>query len=92
LSKCCWPSGSNVIWSIYGLFQNRAPPFGSTVSGLAVAPNETALEGAWLEADSKWINAPKDVAPHGGFNAIVFSVADFVQDAESLQNFRVSGY
>ena len=27
-----------------------------------------------------------------GFNAIVFSVADFVQGAESLQNFRVSGY
>jgi hypothetical protein len=33
-------------------------------SGLAVAPNQTALEGAWLEVDSKWINAPKEVAPH----------------------------
>jgi hypothetical protein len=33
-------------------------------SSLAVAPNESALEGAWLKANSKWINAPKDVAPH----------------------------
>jgi len=33
-------------------------------SGLAIAPSESALEGAWLEADSKWINAPKDVAAH----------------------------
>lgn len=33
-------------------------------SSLAVAPNHTALEGAWLEVDSKWINAPKEVAPH----------------------------
>jgi hypothetical protein len=31
---------------------------------LAVAPNQTELEGAWLEVDSKWINAPKKVAPH----------------------------
>jgi hypothetical protein len=33
-------------------------------SSLAVAPNQTALEGAWLQVDSKWINAPKEVAPH----------------------------
>lgn len=33
-------------------------------SSLAVAPNESALEGAWLETDSKWMNAPKGVAPH----------------------------
>ncbi len=33
-------------------------------SSLAVVPNHTALEGAWLEVDSKWINAPKEVAPH----------------------------
>jgi hypothetical protein len=32
-------------------------------SSLAVAPTQTALEGAWLEVDSKWINAPKEVAP-----------------------------
>src|ERR1700758_2469795 len=32
-------------------------------SGFAVAPNESLLEGAWLEADSNWVNAPKDVAP-----------------------------
>ncbi len=32
-------------------------------SSLPGAPNQSALEGAWLEADSKWINAPKDVAP-----------------------------
>jgi hypothetical protein len=32
-------------------------------SSLATAPNEHKLEGAWLEADSKWINTPKDVAP-----------------------------
>jgi hypothetical protein len=33
-------------------------------SSLAAAPNQTALKGAWLEVDSKWINAPKEVAPH----------------------------
>jgi hypothetical protein len=33
-------------------------------SSLPIAPNEGALEGAWLKADSKWINAPKDVALH----------------------------
>jgi hypothetical protein len=32
-------------------------------SSLATAPNERMLPGAWLEADSKWINAPQDVAP-----------------------------
>jgi len=32
-------------------------------SGFAVAPNESLLEGAWLEADSNWVNAPKDVPP-----------------------------
>src|SRR5947209_9586154 len=31
---------------------------------LAGASNERALEGAWLEVGSRWINAPKDVAPH----------------------------
>jgi hypothetical protein len=35
------------------------------LSQSGVAPNETALEGAWLEADSKWINGPKGVAPPG---------------------------
>jgi hypothetical protein len=33
-------------------------------SSLAVASTESALEGAWLEADSKWINGPKGIAPH----------------------------
>jgi len=33
-------------------------------SGLAVTPSESVLEGAWLQADSKWVNAPKGVAPH----------------------------
>jgi len=33
-------------------------------SGPAVAPNQTDLEGAWLEAGSIWINAPKKVARH----------------------------
>jgi hypothetical protein len=33
-------------------------------SSLAATPNQTTLEGAWLEVDSKWINAPKEVAPH----------------------------
>jgi hypothetical protein len=33
-------------------------------SSIATAPNERTLEGAWLKANSKWINAPKDVAPH----------------------------
>jgi hypothetical protein len=28
---------------------------------LAFAPNESFLEGAWLEADSNWVNAPKYV-------------------------------
>lgn len=43
-------------------------------STLAVAPNQTALEGAWLEADSKWINAPKDVAPgeQGSQTAVLY--------------------
>jgi hypothetical protein len=30
-------------------------------SSFAVAPNESFLEGAWLEADSNWVNAPKYV-------------------------------
>jgi hypothetical protein len=33
-------------------------------SSLATAPKERTLEGAWLESDSKWMNAPKGVAPH----------------------------
>jgi hypothetical protein len=33
-------------------------------SSIAAAPIQTEMEGAWLEVDSKWINAPKDVAPH----------------------------
>jgi hypothetical protein len=33
-------------------------------SGPAVAPSQTELEGAWLEVDSIWINAPKKVARH----------------------------
>jgi hypothetical protein len=35
----------------------------SSQSSFAGAPNESFLEGAWLEADSNWVNAPKDVAP-----------------------------
>ena len=30
---------------------------------LAVAVNQTELEGAWLEVGSKWINAPKEIVP-----------------------------
>src|SRR5271156_4798945 len=33
-------------------------------SSLAVAPNQTVFEGAWLEVNSRWTNAPKEVAPH----------------------------
>jgi len=41
---------------------------------LATALNEHELEGAWLEADSKWVNAPKDVAPRtqSGQTAVLY--------------------
>jgi hypothetical protein len=29
-----------------------------------VAPNQFALEGAWLGTNSKWIDEPRDVEPH----------------------------
>lgn len=31
---------------------------------LAQVPNKLTLEGAWLQADVKWINAPSDINPH----------------------------
>ena len=33
-------------------------------SGYAVHLNESALGGAWLETDAKWVSVPKDVAPN----------------------------
>jgi len=33
-------------------------------SAVGVAPNESALEGAWLDTASKWVKAPKGVAPN----------------------------
>lgn len=33
-------------------------------SSFSVGPNESTLEGAWLDVDAKWVNAPKGVAPH----------------------------
>jgi hypothetical protein len=46
-------------------------------SSLAVAPNQTALEGAWLQVDSKWINAPKEVAPHEQWSQTAENAAPF---------------
>jgi hypothetical protein len=35
----------------------------SSQLSLAVGANRTELLGAWLEVDSKWINAPKEIVP-----------------------------
>lgn len=32
-------------------------------SSVAIAPPAARLEGAWLDTDSKWVDAPKEVAP-----------------------------
>lgn len=37
--------------------------FLSAQSTVAIAPSESALEGAWLDTASKWVKAPKEVAP-----------------------------
>jgi len=30
---------------------------------VSIAPSESVLEGAWLDATSKWVKAPRNVAP-----------------------------
>jgi hypothetical protein len=37
-------------------------------STVGIAPSESALEGAWLDTASKWINAPNGVAPKEQFS------------------------
>ena len=35
---------------------------------VGISPSETALEGAWLDTASKWVKAPKGVAPKEQFS------------------------
>jgi hypothetical protein len=35
---------------------------------VGIAPTESALEGAWLDTASKWVKAPKGVAPKEQFS------------------------
>jgi hypothetical protein len=35
---------------------------------VGIAPTESALEGAWLDTASKWVKAPKGVAPEEQFS------------------------
>jgi len=37
-------------------------------STVGIAPTESALEGAWLDTASKWVKAPKGVAPKEEFS------------------------
>ena len=37
-------------------------------STVEIAPSESALEGAWLDTASKWVKAPKGVAPKEQFS------------------------
>lgn len=47
-------------------------------SSVTVSPKQFAVEGAWLETDSKWIHAPKGVAPHGRWSQT--AVLHFAKD------------
>jgi hypothetical protein len=37
-------------------------------STVGIAPSESSLEGAWLDTASKWVKAPKGVAPKEQFS------------------------
>jgi hypothetical protein len=37
-------------------------------STVGISPSESALEGAWLDTASKWVKAPKGVAPKEQFS------------------------
>jgi hypothetical protein len=65
-------------------------------SSLAVAPNQTELGGAWLEKDSQWINAPKEVAPLQQWSQTAAArttakMAIFSSRREQRQTHRLSG-